>query len=312
MVLKFLNIRFLQIKRSLQDLTFLHTIFLVLIVVFFGLGLLSKIGEKDIWSIILVISVSIFLIQISRPDKRLISIITELPFKIYSAEYLTFLVPIFITLLVLGKIFVALILILIVLCIALINKKISNSRGISIFSNLLPKSAFEWRAGMRKMGLVVVFFYILAIAFSGIRVAPFLCLFFALTIISQFFYSCEPLSIICLFNGNARQFLFKKILESLKIYSIITLPIIILAMWLVPDLWFLGPIFYILASVNIANFILIKYVFFHPNSNTGGGGILASLSLLGCIIPFFAPMPLMVIGYYFFKAHKNLSYYLND
>ena len=111
---------------------------------------------------------------------------------------------------------------------------------------------------------------------------------------------------------RSRPFLLKKITQSLLIYNLVTAPIIILSMILVPDLWLVGPIFLLLANVNMANNILIKYTFFHPNSSTGGGGILSNLSLLGCIIPFLAPVPLMMVGWYYFKAHKKLRYYLND
>lgn len=314
MIRKILYIRYMQIRRSLQDLTLFHAIAGVLLLFFFVLSVLSKmtLSLEYTWVFTSILAFSLLFIQFNRPDKRLISIITEKPYVVFSVEYSVALIPFFIILIALKSFLALLALLIFVFCIAGINKGLYQSKGISHFSKLLPKSAFEWRAGMRKWGLTILLFYVLAVAVSGIRVAPFIFLFFGLSVMSQFFYQCEPLSILCLSNENARSFLLKKIGQSLFIYNVITVPVVVLSMVLVPDLWFVAPIFLLLANVNMANAVLIKYTFFHPNSSTGGGNILSNLSLLGCIIPFLAPVPLMMVGWYYFKAHKKLRYYLND
>ena len=179
MIRKLLYIRYLQIRRDLQDLTFFHAIALVLILLFFGLSILSKIAfsPENTWALTFVLAISLLFIQLNRPDKRLISIIAEKPHVIFSAEYLVALIPFFIVLVVLKSLLAFSALIIFVLCIVWINKGLYHSKGVAFFSKLLPKSAFEWRAGMRKWGLTLILFYVLAIAVSGIRVAPFIFLF---------------------------------------------------------------------------------------------------------------------------------------
>jgi hypothetical protein len=317
MIKKILHIRYLQVKRSVQDLTVFHVVALVLIILSISLSFAARLvpnkaQNDNILTLVAIVASMLLFLQLYRPDKRLIFLIAKQPWLIFGGEYGVLLLPIFIVLILLKNPLGVLILGISILCIALINKNLYQNKGVSYFSKLLPPSAFEWRAGMRKSGLIVLLFYILAVAFSGVRVIPFIFLFLGLTLISQFFYSCEPLSILCLTSDNSAAFLRKKIKQSIMIYSLMTLPIIVLAMVFVPDLWFLGPIFYFLAIVNIANFISMKYTFFHPNSTMGAGNLLTSFSLFGTIIPLFAPVQLILLGWYYFQAHKKLKYYLND
>jgi hypothetical protein len=314
---KILRIRFLQIKRSLQDLSVLHVIALVIILSGIGLSVAAsftsqKKGADNSWILAALTAVSFLSLQFYRPDKKLISIIAKQPFTIFGGEYLILSLPILGFLIYLKNLPACIGLILALGCIGLINKNLYQSKGVAYFSKIIPSSAFEWRGGMRKMGLIILFFNIVAVVTSGIRVVPFVSLFFGLSLISQFFYECEPLSILSLTPDKAAVFLRKKIGQSLLLYSIITLPIVFLASVLVPDLWFLGLAFYVLASVNIANFILMKYAFYHPNSMMNAGSALSSIGLLGSIVPFFAPVPLILLGWYYFQAHKKLKYYLND
>ena len=144
---------------------------------------------------------------------------------------------------------------------------------------------------MRKRGGFIVLFYLLSLAFSWVRIAPIILLFFALTAIAEFFRECEPLSILTLSRDNTTLFLRKKIGQSLLIYSIFTLPIVILSSVLVPDIWYVAPAFFVFACLNLTNFILAKYAFYHPNFDTGAGGVMNTLSLFGCVVPFFAPIP---------------------
>jgi hypothetical protein len=317
MLFKILRIRFLQIKRSLQDLSVLHVIALVIILSGIGLSLAanftsSKKGVENGWTLAVITAASFLSLQFYRPDKKLISLIAKHPFTIFWGEYLILSLPVLGILIYLKNLLACIVLLLALGCISLINKNLYQSKGVAFFSKILPSSAFEWRAGMRKMGLIILFFHIVALVTSGIRVVPFVSLFFGLSLISQFFYECEPLSILCLTSDKAAAFLRKKIGQSLFLYSIITLPIVILTSVLVPDLWFLGLAFYVLASVNIANFILMKYAFYRPNSAMGAGSALSSIGLLGSIIPFFGPVPLILVGWYYFLAHKKLKYHLND
>jgi hypothetical protein len=317
MLYKILRIRFLQIKRSLQDLSVLHVIALVIILSGIGLSLTAsftsqKKGVDNSWILTALTAASFLSLQFYRPDKKLISLIAKHPFTIFGGEYLILSLPVLGFLIYQKNLLACIGLLLALGCIGLINKNLYQSKGVSYFSKILPSSAFEWRAGMRKMGLIILFFHIVALVTSGIRVVPFVSLFFGLSLISQFFYECEPLSILCLTPDNTAVFLRKKIGQSLFLYSIITLPVVLSSSVLVPDLWFLGLAFYVLASVNIANFILMKYAYYRPNSMMNAGSALSSIGLLGSIVPFFAPVPLILVGWYYFQAHKKLKYYLND
>lgn len=314
MILKIFNIRRLQIKRSLEELTVFHLIALIWLIVFMVVLPLLQMGFKDNNALI-VTGLGIFgisFLHLNRPDKNLISIISEKPFKIFNAEYLVLLIPIIGILIYTRNIVLGIGILGLVLGISLIQKRLSAHKGTAIFSKYLPKSAFEWRAGMRKKGLLVVAFYLLALGFSWVRILPFLLLFFALVVIASFFYSCEPLSILCLSDKTARQFLWCKIIQSLKIYTVITIPVIGVALFFSSDIWYVGVLFYVLACLNILSFILAKYAFFQPQSSIGGGSVLSSLCLLGCVIPFLAPLPLIMPLVYYFKAHKKLAYYLRN
>jgi hypothetical protein len=314
MIQKFLHIRYLQIKRSLQDLSFIHAIGLGLIV-FFALGLkiaLALKSEKETWGIVGFMALISLYLQIIRKDKRFVSIVTQQPLSIFASEYVLLNAPMILLLLVTKHYLQGFILFFIPMIIALITTVLKQNNGSPFFSKHLPHNAFEWRAGMRKKGVVIVILYILALVFSWVRIAPLLLLFFALCVIADFFRECESLSILTLSRDKTNTFLRKKIGQSLFIYSLFTLPIVIISSVLVPDLWYVAPIFFIMACINIINIILSKYAFFHPNFDTGGGSVLTGLSLLSIIIPIFAPLPLFLIFWNYYKAKPKLDYYLND
>ena len=270
-----------------------------------------------------VVAASIFAIHQIRPDTRFVSIVSKHPLShafslmershhIFASEYLILASPFLVFLFWTKNFMQSFILILLILCISLITKVLKQNNGISFFSKHLPHSAFEWRAGMRKRGGFIVLFYLLSLAFSWVRIAPIILLFFALTAIAEFFRECEPLSILTLSRDNTTLFLRKKISQSLLIYGLFTLPIVILSAVLVPDIWYVAPAFLVFACLNITNFILAKYAFYHPNFDTGAGGVLNSISLFGCVVPFFAPIAFFLIFWNYYKAKPKLDYYLND
>ena len=327
MIQKFLHIRYLQIKRSLQDLSLGHAVALLLIIIFAFLTFIIPVffsllkNEKNRWIMVGVVAAGIFAIHQIRPDTRFVSIVSKHPLShafslmershhIFAFEYLILASP-FLVFLFLTKNFIqSFILVSLILCISLITKVLKQNNGISFFSKHLPHSAFEWRAGMRKRGGFIVLFYLLSLAFSWVRIAPIILLFFALTAIAEFFRECEPLSILTLSRDNTTLFLRKKISQSLLIYSLFTLPIVILSAVLVPDIWYVAPAFFVFACLNITNFILAKYAFYHPNFDTGAGGVMNTLSLFGCVVPFFAPIAFFLIFWNYYKAKPKLDYYL--
>ena len=314
MIQKFLNIRWIQVKRSLQDLTVFHVIALLIILFFAGIYVLSFIQKNPNSAPIIfgIALIGITILHLKRPDKRLINIVARRPLSIFGSEYLLLTFPFFLILIYLKVYLFSFLLISITMCIALINKDLGENEGVSIFSKYIPVNAFEWRAGMRKQGIIISVFYLLALAFSWVRVAPIIFLFFGLAAISQFFVECEPLSILLLSRDTTPIFLRKKITQSLRIYAIFTLPILLLSMIFVPDLWYVSPIFFVVACFNIANFILTKYAFYHPNFNVGAGSIVSQLSLLGSIIPFLLPLPFFLVIWNYFKAKQKLNYFLSS
>ena len=319
MIQKFLKIRFIQIKRSLQDLSIGHGIGLILIVFFLGITLFPKFfqDKNSPWIFAGIVAIGITYLHLNRPDKRLISIVGAHPhphrrcrLSIFMAEYLTLVLPVFLILIFTKNYLIGFVLFFVILCISLTSNILRENKGTSLFSKYLPTSAFEWRGGMRKGGIALALFYVLALAFSWVRIAPFVLLFFGLTVIVQFFNECEPLSILTLSEDKTLVFLKKKIAQSLLIYSVLTLPIVALSMIFVSDLWYVGVIFYLVACVNIVNFIFTKYAFYHPNSHLGAGSLLTQLSLLGSIIPFLLPLPFFLVLWHYIKAKQKLQYYL--
>jgi hypothetical protein len=318
MIQKFLHIRYLQIKRSLQDLSIGHAIALLLIIIFAALTFIIPLffsllkNEKNRWILVGVVAAGIFAIHQIRLDKKFVSIVSKHPLSIFTSEYLIIGLPFLCFLFFTKNILQGIVLTLLILCISLITKTLKQNNGSSFFSKHIPHDAFEWRAGMRKTGRFIVLFYLIAIIFSWVRIAPVVLLFFALTAIAEFFRECEPLSILALSQDNTIVFLRKKIGQSLLIYSLFTLPIVILSSVLVRDIWYIAPAFFVFACLNITNFILAKYAFYHPNFDTGAGGVMNTLSLFGCVVPFFAPISFFLIFWNYYKAKTKLDYYLNN
>jgi hypothetical protein len=176
----------------------------------------------------------------------------------------------------------------------------------------IPDECFEWKSGLRNLFSVIPGIWIAGILFSffvgSVPIAMVL-----LGIISlNFFEKGESYQMVIAFEKGPNKFLFLKVKQHLAIFSAISVPLILSFMIFHYDLWYIPLIIYLAFSMLQVYAIVLKYSFYEPNTKLSAVSIFHGIGLICLIIPFLAPLIILLSLRFYLKAKKNLSYYLND
>jgi hypothetical protein len=227
-------------------------------------------------------------------------------------EYALFTLPFSITSLFTNVWYLYPIFLFLLFCLPYISYSLKKLTHLKKLSRLIPAYNFEWISGVRKTFIFLFPLYVFAICLSWFRILPlFLCWLITVNIIS-FYTECEPFHMLKEGGQNSKQFLRKKLVQHSKHLLMILLPIAIINFTFNPEYFLLIPLFLLMQLVLLWFAICMKYGTYRPLQNSSVNNLMASLVILGSIIPFLLPIPLLMTIYYYSKAKTNLITYLDD
>jgi predicted membrane channel-forming protein YqfA (hemolysin III family) len=99
-------------------------------------------------------------------------------------------------------------------------------------------------------------------------------------------------------------------MQQIGFFVLISLPLGLVFLYFHAQYWHLLLIFMILLLLVQTASVLGKYAFFTPNEELKSVAVFNYLLLVCLVVPFFAPMPIIMIFYFYRKAKKNLKTYL--
>jgi hypothetical protein len=175
----------------------------------------------------------------------------------------------------------------------------------------IPTLAFEWKSGLRQYFPTVLVLYGLSLGFlTHFFVAPIACLLIALTA-TGFYTTGEGREMIEVTQDSPRLFLGKKIIASLRSFFVLMAPLLLIYVpWHRADSWLMAYAL-VAASLLLALAVVMKYATYEPGADQRVTGITTGIATLSLVVPFLAPVPLVMLVYYFRKAHQNLNSYLH-
>lgn len=311
-VYKVLLIRFRQSFRMLQSIGWGYVILIIpLVGLIFGLRALEALVHADNYAGIFFLLLPIGYLHFSRSDHSFLQQIASFSQRwlLFSFEYVLLMAPFWITLLFWGKGQMVAGFMAGAIVLAGFDKKWAPAlRWKALSFSWIPVRAFEWRSGLRQMGFLLAFVWLI-----GLLASHWMWAIPGTTIISALFCASmyEPLESKELLEGPFKpgKLLWQKIgLHSAIFHVIFSLPYLVFFVRHMTAWWIL-----VLAIVAVQLFlsfaILVKYANWLPNREKQSGQTLLSVFALGLLVPFLAPASLGLWGYYYVKAKKRLNFF---
>ena len=312
-MINLVTIRAIQFARIIKQLGWLYSIVLVAVAAFFITILFE--GKESLAKAYIVAGVGVLLpigIHISRGDKLFLYGISDKPYKIYFIEY--FFVGLLPIVFLLVKQYYTLSILLIfppiILGILPIGFFTKNRRKVFSYWPVNPKD-FEWISGLRRSFPILAFIYMLSIVSLSV---PFLSLLFtwylALSLCS-FYKESESLKMLLANEKTVDTFLISKVMAHQKNYWKFTLPVVFAYTIIHQEHLIIVLLFCIFVFLGLSFAVVNKYSNYEPESYSGND-LLNTLLFGSVLIPFLAPLPIIMLLRSIIKARKNLKYYLGD
>ncbi len=309
----FLKVRKAQLLHELKALGFLYSLFLIsgsVIAAFVFYK--TQTNTKNVLYGLLALTFVVFSIHISRSDHRFISLISEKPFLIFLIEYGAFVMPfILLSIVGSGKIWMVLIMFPIVL-ISKMKKGFYKEATVSVIGNYVPSKLYEWKAGLRRVSWIFILLWLAALVLVFIPFVSILILWVMLMMVSGFYDHGESRDMIEGFRLNAGGFLVKKFVTHILMFQLFAVPVLLINLFIYPDKWWVVLLFLLFSCVNIMVFISSKYAVWQHAENNFTNSILNTICMIGLILPFLLPLPIIVLVRNYRKALLNLKPLLDD
>lgn len=309
----FVLLRLRQLKRMLEGLGLFRFIFLMGILVGASMSLFSLILKSGHVQIAVgIFLLSIFMFHAQRKDLTFLKI-NFIPYKaILRVEYFFLALPLIVLLIYLRNWILLSVLVLGIFTIPFYELKIQRKSLNTKLQQLIPATAFEWKAGMRKNFIFIIPVWVAGLGFSFYQGAVPLALFVLGLVPLKFFEVGEPLPILLASEKSSGKFFVQKIKDHMQIFTIMCTPLLLAFCVFHWDIWYIAVAeFLLLISLHLY-FIFMKYAWYQPNQKPGGMEVFAGIGAVGIIIPIFLPLVWLLTIWFYFKAASNLKLYLND
>lgn len=313
MIKELLQIRVKQFLREVMLLGIFRTVFLMILFSFIIIAILKYTSQTPhIYFTAIIYLFIIMSIHHRRKDLNFLKTQIDFYKRILFVEYTILIIPLIMGLLynqyygIIG--FILIVIVLISATESTLSLKISNRK----FLRWIPDHCFEWKAGIRNFFFWVTLIWIMGLATSFNMGAVPVAVFILGLIPLGFYEYGEPLPMILAYERNANNFLLYKIQMHIKLFSLLSFPLLFSFMAFHSDKWYIPVIEYvILLSVHLY-IILIKYAFYEPNRKSRGSQTFGLIGIMGIFFFFLLPVVWVLSVYFYFKSKKNLKPYLYD
>lgn len=330
LLIHILTLRIKQLFRLFKGIDFIRLFFLLGILAVVSFMLYSWSSNVEYIKIWIPVHALIFLsIHFSRKDKDFLRMITNRSYLIFFTEYTLLSLPVFIAFSIHGN-WMGLLIIPLLFLVAILRFTLATSfSGIGklLLNPLSSQSGptllkiigtgnpflFEWNSGMRGPYILFLgFVYLVVACFSFTGYVAHIGMVILSILISTFYSQGEPRMLIESYSNSARQFLFRKVSINYKYLTIIFFPILLTSLVFQTEMWYLLLLALLISYIIQLLAILIKYGLFHENSNLERNAPILILSVIGVLLPFIWPLPIIIGIRSYRKAIKNLNPYFDD
>ena len=308
-----LTIRWRQARKELRGTGLLYALVLLVLVFLASAYLYGQFGKAgSAWFFSGLIVFSVLSVQLGRRDKAFVGRHMEQPVLSLYLEYLVLPLPFTAPVMATPYWYLFLMMQACFYGIAHIRATPAKKTWWQGLSRFIVPRDFEWLAGMRQAGFLVLFLYGTALALSWLIVAPLVCLWLITVRITSFYLECEPLALLWSNADTPVQLLRGKIKRHVRLLLLLLLPALILHTLLCPSMLWINLAFLLLQVLLLVFAILLKYTTYTPGKLISGNNILMGLAALSIAIPFLLPVPLLMSMRNYRRALRQLKAYTYD
>ncbi len=302
-----------QFVRNLSGLGILRILILLGLIFFAGAYVFSKISDSPNDYYFFALSLLfIVVIHLNRRDIKFLRITFNNHTVPVFFGYVILLTPVFVVYVLFQK---ELLLCISIICLFAISGYTGGYGRINrkiFLVNFLPEINFEIRAGLRKSGYFIPCIWLVGLIFSFFIASVPIALFLLGILSLSFYEKRESLTMIIAFEESGKTFILNKYKNIATYYSLAVLPLVVLYLVFHPLYWYV-PLIELVALYSLQfYFICTKYSsIFTPETSFGNSLKLSIGTLLG-LIPVLIPILWILSLRNYFKAKRNLNYYLDD
>lgn len=174
----------------------------------------------------------------------------------------------------------------------------------------VPPTLFEWKAGMNQRGAWVLAGWVLGLVLSGYTVSVPLFMFLLPLVMTDWYGHGQPLAFLKAYNKSGPQFLRTKLRQHLGGFNVFCLPLSLAFLLQHYEYWYVW--LYAAATMNIllALYICLYYSVYAPNESASQISVLQAFAWVCTFIPFFIPVPLVMLIQRYGRAQKRLTHFL--
>lgn len=309
LVLQLLNIKIKQIGRTLVELGIIRLCILFFFYCYYQFFLIH-IRELHAFFVSAALLSIISAVHSNRKDEKILLQLMQFPVLYYLIEN-----AIWTLLFTWGIMFSdSNMLYPIVFVIPLIGSFLPTNRLIENQGFVLPlpfsKIAYDWKAGMRNGGswsLLVTF--ILAIVGVFRFEFALVSIVVASISIANFYTHNEPRQLLYAIADDSKEFLKKKILNMVVLFTLINTFTLVVGLFLYFDIFYIIAYLYLASMFILFLTILQKYITYEPDTVFKANTVLNVFYYSSIFIPFLLPLPIFVAIRSWKKANNQLSFY---
>ncbi len=303
----------LRVKQGYRALTSIGLVLIVIglpLIAVLSLGIFAQ-SEKG-WYLSMIFFALIYGIHFSRADKEHLIHLGFMPIPVFVLEYFSLAVLLgLLNLFLVGNWMNLLVMVglSIVVGVSPQVKFESVKNALHFPVNWIPIKAFEWKIGFRKFGWLIIFLIVMGLIFAKHSPAVSLVALILINFTSTSWYKdFEAFELFSIFRG-AKNTLSKKIFYQVSLTTLVCIPLYIAFLLFFNDLWYLLLLVVLMGHLVNAFSIFYKYAGYHPSRVKTESDLAVAIFCLCTLVPFFAPVVLVYLWIYFFRAKKNIKQY---
>lgn len=310
MIGKVLGFRLKQLIRMLREIGAVYFLLLILVCFGFFLGMVETlVRSTSMWMGLLGVMI-VSSIHFSRKDVGFLRKLEINRPQLFILEYLLLSLPL--TLMYLGGQNFGAILVQLLGVLILAFMPNPGINGSSFANKLdfkfLPKAVFEARSYLRRYAIPIAIFYLLGLFVTQYLTIPIAAVILMALFFTAFFDEIENKALLEPFHFK-RGILSSKIRAYLGLYFLLLSPYLVLFLLFHTSYWYILLAALFIGSTLILFNIFYKYAHYTPYRKRVYNSVANSIFFIAVIIPFFYPVTLMYLVYYWRKARKNIRLY---
>lgn len=299
-----------QLGRLLGEIGLWRIILIIAATLLASLVLLKKAEENAVGFSVFILAL-VFFLHVQRKDKPFLKSLHIKDQLLYFIHYQLLASPFYILLFLYQKFALFSLLFISISMVPLIPPISPSFRVARRKFPEIRLHNFEFISGIRQYSFLLLMLYLLAFFFYQVPYVAFGAIIVFTFLSTTFYQEAEPWQMVEVYQLSPAKFLWMKIKNQWLDFWLLSSPFCLLFLLGKPGFWYILLVWVGVCSIIQACSICLKYTFYAPGKDFDNS-IFMGVYFISLFVPFFVPVPMVMLVRYFKKAQLNLNPYLYD